>query len=671
MNTARALASNPSHRVRRQMISSDVPMNWSAPGSRLIIPFLLALSLSPLGARTHPARAEPVSIPLQHLKSDNDQNGFDMLGITVAINGGKPRLYKFDTGSDSFQTQIDASIPGVEPVPGTKPEMYAYGDGTYGHWMQKIQFESLSYFDPDAPAKPVVTLDGGYIGGQVIDAVYTADHASLKDRHISQKPVGYYNGKALYADLDIRRRIRNGEPGRHPPTYGIFAAGDFLGEEVESSALGGRTQSGYVIAANANVGDRATPGCAPCLTLHLTPSIRSQFTALMPWGHLEYDGDRKIFPVSGASASLQFEGLYNYTLSVPVGGKKRAVQFKSPILFDSGSDTFVVVTADSTLKKLRSSGFKLADAETRNVDFKLGGFKDKKNDMEFDDVEIFRLDDDENEKGITLGVPFFHLNSVMYDLENRVTAYSPYYVSTDSFTTDVTGEGKARLNRVTTDMGSSGWLGLAGNLSGSGDFTVEKDTVVRLTGVNTYAGRTRIAPEGMLYLAGPGSIAHSAAIVVDGVFNIDQKGSYEKAWGVPDTASEVVIRNLNGSGTVELGARTLVITAGEGEFRGVIDDYGDEGGDMAGGLVLRGGKLTLSGETDYTGLTEVAASAELHVSGHLSGDVSVSGRLVVDGEIAGKVMVEKGGVVLGKGKVGSVAVAEGGRATLGREVKAD
>jgi cytoskeletal protein CcmA (bactofilin family) len=52
----------------------------------------------------------------------------------------------------------------------------------------------------------------------------------------------------------------------------------------------------------------------------------------------------------------------------------------------------------------------------------------------------------------------------------------------------------------------------------------------------------------------------------------------------------------------------------------------------------------------------------LHVTGSLTGDVSVSGLLVVDGEVSGKVTVKEGGRLTGLGKLGSVMVAEGGKA---------
>jgi hypothetical protein len=248
----------------------------------------------------------------------------------------------------------------------------------------------------------------------------------------------------------------------------------------------------------------------------------------------------------------------------------------------------------------------------------------------------------------------------MYDLENRTTAYSPYFVTSDNFTTDAAADGEGQLNQVTSEMGSDGWLGLAGNISGAGDFTIEKDADVRMTGANTYTGTTHIADDGYLTLAGPGSIEHSSRVMVDGVLNIDQKGNYLKLWGVAHSMSDTAIRNLSGKGEVYLGAGRLILTEADGQFDGTIANY-DDAGDT-GGLVVAGGKLTLSGMNNYSGVTEVASGAELRVTGLLTGDVSVSGLLVVDGEVSGTVTVKEGGRLTGSGKVASVTVAEGGKA---------
>ncbi|MER8771385.1 lysozyme inhibitor LprI family protein [Mesorhizobium sp. M0960] len=610
----------------------------------------------------------PISIPLQHVREyglDSDEVIYHKLGIVVGINGATPRLYEFDTGSDEFNAEIDSSVPGIKPVPGSKPGMYPYGDGTYGDWVQQVRFDSLSYYDPDDRSKPVVTLDGDFAAGRVVDYVYTKGFGDLEDVKLTQKPVGHHGDTPVYADLNARKSMQNGEPGDSTTFYGVFGAADFIFAGDQTTAPGSQTQSGYVVSANANLGKKkTTPGCVPCLALNLSPSLRSQFTALMPWGELGsqlYEHYQKRFPQTGANASNVNEGSYRYTISFDYMGKKRSVDFNGPVLLDTGTATFVSITSEGVLNKLRSRGFQLKEYSSDIMDLKFFGFDDSFNNKEYSDVVIDRQSDEVDGNGITIGLPFFQSNSVMYDLENKTTAYSPYFVSAGNFTTDAAAKDQVQLNRATSDAGSKGWLGLAGIVSGAGDFTIEKDADVRMTGGNTYTGTTHVAADGYLTLAGPGSVEHSSRVTVDGVLNLDQKGNHLKSWGVAHSLNDTAIRNLNGKGEVYLGAGRLILTEANGQFDGTIADFDDAGG-MSGGLVVAGGKLTLSGKNTYSGVTEVASGAQLRVTGSLTGDVSVSGLLAVDGEVSGKVTVKEGGRLTGSGKVGSVTVAEGGKA---------
>lgn len=603
----------------------------------------------------------PVGIPLKHVASDDDETDFDALGIMIGVNGAQPRLYQFDTGSDMFLGQVDEATPGVQPVPGSKPGLYGYGDGTYGYWMQEIQFGTMAYYHPDDPSEPVATIPGKHIAGRIIDWVYNKKHGSFKELNTSDKPVGTRDGVAYYADLDVRARMEKGEPSDHPPFYGTFGAGDYSQDKTYMASPGTQTKSGYVVAANANMGDSNTPGCAPCLSLHLTPQVRAQFTAVMPWGKLDYDYSLRQFPNSGANASNMHDGNYSYTISVPVGKKKRAVDFRGPILFDTGTAEFIFVDADGTLSKFRSKGYKLAEYEQDSVDIKFYGFGDKLNDLEYDDVIIGRLADEDSGNTVTIGLPFFQSNSVMYDLEKKVTAYSPYFVTIGDFSTDTTAN-IPHLGRVNEEIGSYGWVGLAGTLSGKGDFTIEKDANVRMTGANTYTGATHISDGAYMHLAGSGSIEHSERILNEGIFYIDQKGAHMAQWGVDKSFEDAVLRDISGSGDIVLGANRLIVTAATGSISGSITDYDDNNKNLGGGLVLTGGKLTIAGDNDYSGLTEVASGAKMHVTGQLTGDVSVYGKLIVDGQVFGTVKVNNGGTLSGTGTVGAVKVLPGGTA---------
>ncbi|WP_448955014.1 autotransporter-associated beta strand repeat-containing protein [Labrys neptuniae] len=618
----------------------------------------------PLTVGCGPVLADPVRIPLQHVKSSFSEDRYDTLGIVIGINGQKPHLFEFDTGSDLFNAQIDADVDGVEPLPGSSPEMYGYGNGNYGAWIQRVTFKSMAFYNPDELAKPVTTLTGEFVAGHILNYVYTKDYPYFGERNMSSSPILHYRDIPLYADLDIQTRVEKGEPGETPPFYGVFGAADYISKKVMYSALGGSTPSGYVISANANIDGKETPGCAPCLTLNLTPSVRAQFTALMPWGKLDYSQSRALFPGSNANASSNYEGFYKYSITAKVGSKTRTVNLSGPVSFDTGTSQFLWLQQDKVLHKLRENGIKLAERSSTNVAFKFRGFPSALDNLEFNDVELYRRRSESEGDGIVIGMPFFQTNSLMYDLENKATAYSPFFVSAENFTTAEPDGDRAALNRVTSDTGSRGWLGVAGSISGDGDFSIEKDAVVRMTGANTYTGATRVASDGFLYLAGPGSIETSASVVVDGVFSIAEKGNYLKEWGVSDDRDDAVIRSLTGSGEVRLGSHRLVLAAADGEFSGTIMDRGKDGKNGGGSVRIDTGRFVLSGHNEYTGPTEIGPGAELRISGYVVGDVAVSGVLVVDGEVGGNVIVKNGARLSGSGKVGNLTLEEGGHAEL-------
>lgn len=608
------------------------------------------------------AQPDPIQIPLKHVVSDGDGTDPDMLGIVVGVNDGPARLLELDTGSDALNFQSETAIAGVELAPGAKPELYGYGDGSYGYWQQRVQFEKIAFYNPASPSKPVAVLGGGHTANQVLDMVYSKSYHAFSEKKVSREPVGNDDGTPLFADLDYRKKMQSGKPAEDGAFYGTFGAGDHIGKEIRSSPLGGRTRSGYVVAANANLTTIDTHGCAPCLTLHLTPSIRSQFTALTPWGKLDYD-DRnfqKTFPQSGANASNDYEGSYSYKISFGPGTKKHAVDLRSPILFDTGTAEFIYLSATEVLKKLRAKGFSLKEHGDDEVDFTIRGSAHGYDNIDFSSIDIFRLDNEDDGDGITIGLPFFQQNSVLFDLENRITGYSPFYVTSTNFNTDLGDPSAIPLSQVSHKMGSAGWLGLAGDIHGSGDLTIAKDAVVRMTGKNTYSGATIIAADGHLYLAGPGDISHSSRIEVNGVLNMEQSGNYLKSWGETGLNGDVTVRNLNGTGDVFLGKHRVVLTAAAGKFEGDISDMGDDGKSMGGGLAIKAGTLTLAGENYFSGPTEVFAGSELKITGSLSGDVVVSGALFVDGEVSGTVTVKSGGALSGSGKVGQVVSEPGG-----------
>lgn len=150
--------------------------------------------------------------------------------------------------------------------------------------------------------------------------------------------------------------------------------------------------------------------------------------------------------------------------------------------------------------------------------------------------------------------------------------------------------------------------------TGGGSLVLGSGTLT-LTGANTYTGATTIAGGATLALAGGGSIGASSPVQVDGTFDI------------AGTNAGALIRDLRGTGTVDLGAHTLTVIAANGSFDGTL--AGD------GVLALYGGTLTLNGASTYTGVTAIGSGATLALAG--TGSIADSAQVIVEGtfDIAG------------------------------------
>ncbi|MCK1387464.1 autotransporter domain-containing protein [Bradyrhizobium sp. 21] len=164
-----------------------------------------------------------------------------------------------------------------------------------------------------------------------------------------------------------------------------------------------------------------------------------------------------------------------------------------------------------------------------------------------------------------------------------------------------------------------------------GNLVIANGTLQQLAGINTYTGTTTIDTGGELDLSsvggGDGSIATSSKVIANGTFDITNL--------LFSTGTS--IKSLSGSGLVNLGTKTLTITAANDTFAGVIDDAG-----AGGGLTVTGGRQTLTGANTYTGATNVNG-----------------GTLVVDGSIVSATTVNTGGTLAGSGTVAGVAVNGG------------
>lgn len=666
-----------------------LPLLWGAIGAVLL----------PAVARGE----EPFRLPLDYTyaKATDGTSYVSRITILTSINDGQVQRYTFDTGSDQFNTQIDPKTTGVTKT--GDPLVYAYGDGRYGYVVQKVSFDTLTYHDPEATTKTVVLpiLDGSdYKAAAITDIVYTKDTPLAEGLTLSDHVVttGLKDGlgnlvkTALHADLGARQRISEGKAADEKGTvWGTFGAGNFLfSGGTGMGLLGGATKSGYIVAANGNSDEKTngqTPGCSPCVILNLDSALRAQFTSFAPWGTTNSNPAYvSTFPGSGANASTAFEG--SYTLGLFAGeGKDPIAEQGVAVLLDTGTPGGGSLTMSKTkFDALQKAGVQF------NVD-KDGTITMAEIALSAPDGTPVMLSNANVSVGgaatdpvtFVAGQDFFLSQTVMYDLENRTTAYTPYFVSADAFTTGTPAEGEVQLTRITPEMGSAfpqqgpddkpvtvGYFGAAGVISGEDDLTVTQNAVLRMTNANTYTGATRIDEGGTVELAGIGSIEASSRVIVNGAFDIGDKGNRADEWGVGDAHNDARIRSLAGSGEVQLADRTLVLTAAADTFSGTMTDLDDDKKSHAGKLSVLGGAQVLSGASTFTGLTTIGAGAQLTLarSGTLASPVSVAGLFANAGTVNGGTVVASGGVVAGTGRFAGLVIGAGGVVSPGSDTDA-
>ncbi|NUU68952.1 autotransporter outer membrane beta-barrel domain-containing protein [Enterobacteriaceae bacterium BIT-l23] len=666
---------------------------------RSVMALLVSAALYP--AVQSAQAATPVSLPLGHLE--------ERLTITVGVNGGPAQKYIFDTGSDQFNAVLSQGNASQMPQL-DQAQAYIYGDDAWGgYWLQHKRASTLTYYTADENPTAVSTPDSGghgYVIGHV-------EHLLLDGKHggrISKDPIivpGFQ--KPFYIDLDAQERIDSGQPTEEQNEekknfYGTFGVGDFLFEGSGGSPFATVTKSGFVVAGNDSTPDNddtstLSPGCAPCTILNLSPAVRAQFTTQVPWAAHYDEGDRQTFPGSGAPASTQHEGQFKYTFVLDVNGQQKTIEvpgeaLKGAVLLDTGNPTHVTIESAKLGSVLQQNGLKIitkGDETSSNlVSMTLHPTDSSGNPVgegillqdPTGNLVIDSDGSDEKTWNITMGLGFFLQYSVMYDLENRLTAFTPFFVSADNFTTD------GQLSQITAEMGNpmkapkgdpsgqqatKGYLGLAGAISGTGDLTLAPNIVVNMTGANTYTGATRVQKDAVLFLSGPGSIAASSELVNNGWFDISTHGNANPLWGVSDSLNDVTLQSLSGSGLITLGSRNLVLNNAHGDFSGRITDQNLRSGGVdheKGGLTIAGGSQTLSGNSDYTGQTRIASGAALQLAsnGTLTSDVIAEGAFVANGATSGHVEIQSGGLAGGNGRVGSLTAAQGSTVAPGNSI---
>jgi subtilase-type serine protease len=600
-------------------------------------PYEIPLGIQPIeNPNAVPKPSNPFWVALNPANPYPDKTTTQVvLSITLGLNGGTPETLVFDTGStadviDAGPNYLhDSWLPlakGQQVVP--QPGFALYGDGTYGAQVATTAMPSVQFYKPGE--KTPITTFAPPQGTEVsLNMMWIATGESLTNGP-SGKPgqiMGIADdGTPLYQDLTWLDNVNQGQPS------GIFGAGPFGSDSI----LGQMTTSGYVVAANSEPGARngVAVNCDSCahVIMNLNPAIRAQFNTIVPW----YGGASGTFPTSGAPVQAnQFGELFTYVIN----GRGPGVTL--PTLLDSGTPAMGLIYDDAMLDNATHAG--LIDPNAIQLDSgngtaqgnvipktsltMTGNTKGAQSTTmstvspyygnasqmltiksQFDPTNV-----DWPDPVMLSGVQFFLINSVMYDLANESTGYTPFFVSVDPIATGKSGY--TLINKMAPQ-------GIAGVISGAGPFAIGSGASAQLSNINTYTGATLIGKEGWLGLAGPGSIASSSGVQADGTFDISR---------VDPTA---YITSLSGAGNVALGANTLELTNASGTFNGQLTD-GGLGGGVGGSVILAGGRETLSGLNTYTGSTGIGPRGILVLNGSLAGPVLDAGVLSGQGSMDG------------------------------------
>jgi autotransporter-associated beta strand protein len=177
----------------------------------------------------------------------------------------------------------------------------------------------------------------------------------------------------------------------------------------------------------------------------------------------------------------------------------------------------------------------------------------------------------------------------LFDISQAKTGQGVVYLHS------LSGSGNVNLGsndlRLTQASGS-----LSGVISGNGGLQLAGGTQT-LGGASTYSGATSISSGAVLALAGAGSI---------GASTVNDQGTLD----ISGSNGAAAVGNLQGSGSVTLGAQTLALEQASGSFAGTLSG--------SGGLDVRQGAWALTAAQGYTGTTTIGSSATLALSGAAS-----------------------------------------------------
>ncbi len=495
-----------------------------------------------LNSATNPANPYP----------DQSSTAF-RLGINVGVNGAVPKEYIFDTGSTAFNIAVGANytssgvawLPVQPGVAITPADAALYGDGSYGNLATTTTASSIEFYGASGnkvagfqtPGLPV-TLNVGQIATQSSLGTNTAGAvvgiynglgfvptAGLGGLTPQQYVAAYPGSQLMYLNASWQNAVNQGLGATDIPYsnrfYGYFGAGDFGSDSV----LGNLTKTGYVVAANSEVGANQTCNGCGHVILNLTAAVRAQFVSVMPWS----SGSFQTSPLSGAPVSASgFDTAFTYVLS---NGKQQLIG-DLPTLLDSGTNSYTFFS-DAFQSAAAAAGF--IDPKSTANEAGTGGANGNipqgltltatgdvpgsqttsittGNEFYGDVTYTGSIYPTNIFSEMTNGLPFFFANSVMYDLQKQSIGYTPFFVSVDPI--DTTGG-----YRVTSAMRPQG---IAGVISGTGPFEVTSGGSAQLSGANTYTGATLIDKGGWLGLAAANAVASSSGLTANGTFDISR-----------------------------------------------------------------------------------------------------------------------------------------------------